>query len=254
MLGKIIKYELKSTYQTFLAIMCFFLLVSIGIFVGVFLDSPFIAFGGLSIMMLAAFPIGILYLVIVIQRFGKSIYGPEGYLLNTLPMKESTLVLGKLIASLIWGLVTAIVAGICFFSLLFNLLVIDDMYPSMSVIFSELGRVIQTTGVFYWVLLVVMLLVGVINIVLHIYFSSAIGNLPRITKWNGLVSVIAFLVISFINYRIQLVVLPESSSQTDLYYLFSNGHIIKLIIFDGIFAVLYYLGTVGILKKKMSLR
>lgn len=112
MLGKLLKYELKSTAKFFVpmyfAILVITTLNSIFIRKNVFVEAQGIinmVIGGLFIA------ITTLTIVIIVKRFKKNLLGDEGYLMFTLPVKSSSLILSKYISALIWVLLTMIVSS-----------------------------------------------------------------------------------------------------------------------------------------------
>ena len=55
-----------------------------------------------SVMMLTAF--------LVIQRFYRTVYGDEGYLTHTLPVKSRDIIISKTVSAFLWIVLSAVVA------------------------------------------------------------------------------------------------------------------------------------------------
>ena len=104
MLGKLIKYEFKSTMRIFLPLY--------GVILGFtlirklldILNVEFFFSDGILVTTYLLMTIGIIALTFIlgILRFYKNILGTEGYLMNTLPVKSWQLVFSKLFTSVSW--------------------------------------------------------------------------------------------------------------------------------------------------------
>ena len=104
MLGKLIKYEFKSTMRIFLPLY--------GVILGFtlirklldILNIDFFFSDGILVTTYLLMTIGIIALTFIlgILRFYKNILGTEGYLMNTLPVKSWQLVFSKLFTSVFW--------------------------------------------------------------------------------------------------------------------------------------------------------
>ena len=89
MLGKLIKYEFNANSRTFLPMYIALILVAaVNRVLRVTMSEANLAFG-ISIMLLVGLfmALGIITLVVIIQRFNKNLLGDEGYLMFTLPVK-----------------------------------------------------------------------------------------------------------------------------------------------------------------------
>ncbi|MFI3200236.1 MAG: hypothetical protein R3Y54_01745, partial [Eubacteriales bacterium] len=133
MLGKLMKYDLKMFFQTCgsLYLIGTILAIGNGILVlcyeplsesfimqdSVFSVSTSISSGIWKSMLATVLIVGILAIaailpvavILIISRFYKGVFGQEGYLTNTLPVTEHEIVLSKLGAAMITGLVTFVV-------------------------------------------------------------------------------------------------------------------------------------------------
>lgn len=109
MLGKLMKYEFRTTAIYFLPIYVVLVLVS-GLRYVVSLISQkfsngFSAFSGFSlsaIYLLLALGLAITTFIVIIIRFYKNLLGTEGYLMFTLPVSVEQNILAKLIPSVVW--------------------------------------------------------------------------------------------------------------------------------------------------------
>ncbi|MEG2407137.1 MAG: ABC-2 transporter permease, partial [Clostridiales bacterium] len=110
MLGKLLKYELKSTARTFIPLYAAILVVAIvnGFTVG----TEMFEIQGIATLILGGLMVAlfVITIVVIIQRFKKNLLEDEGYLMFTLPVSPKMLVLSKYIVSLIWAILSGIVA------------------------------------------------------------------------------------------------------------------------------------------------
>jgi len=113
MLLKLLKYELKSTGSRFL--------VAFAVYIGVF--AVLFTFFRDNVILTTVFTVsGLIALVVItmltmFQRYNANLYGNEGYLMFTLPVKGRELLLSKLISTLIWMIALSIVgiaSVVCF--------------------------------------------------------------------------------------------------------------------------------------------
>ena len=115
MLGKLLKHELKQTVRSVstiyivLAVIAAFLLLSSLVGANAFKAISNAALFVATIVMI------VMTVVAVIKNFHDSLYGRQGYLSFTLPVKCSSLLLSKIIVSAFWLLCAVILMGIVYF-------------------------------------------------------------------------------------------------------------------------------------------
>lgn len=121
MLGKLLKYELKSTSRI-MGVLYLALLVVVAVVGFVARGTIWEATQGNAIAVvisgliytLLVMALLIITIVMVLQRFYKNLLKEEGYLMHTLPVPTWMLVASKTICSLIWILLSiAVFARIC---------------------------------------------------------------------------------------------------------------------------------------------
>lgn len=200
MLGKLLKYEFKATSRTFLPIYAALILVALvnrlfrvgNIDIGFGLTTA-ILFG----LFVALF---VLTLLVIIERFNKNLLSDEGYLMFTLPVKPSNLILSKLLATLIWSVCSGIVAVVTFFLLFFNLREFIEIMQSVPFVWHEMIDVIKNElGTEFYAMAGLIIMIGIssyIQGILTIYSALATAQLPVFIKHRGIISFIAFFVIN----------------------------------------------------------
>ena len=211
MLGKLLKHEFKATARTMLPMFGVVVLLSVLANLG-FAQIADSENGALDILFglfifaffLGLFTMGVMAMVVMIQRFYKNVLGDEGYLTLTLPVNVHEIVWSKLIVSFVWFLVTSLIAMAAVFIAVFTLTYTElgEMFrnmPSfgemMRMFFEETGVTpLQLTGAIAQ--FVAMIIFSSLTVCLHFYASMALGH--SFSNNKVLLSVVSFIAISFV--------------------------------------------------------
>lgn len=110
MLKQLLKYEFKATKSLYFGLYLALALLSVVLGVSFRQENAWADntnFGRLEIILMVLylsviFAIAVLCFVSTVQRFYKNLLGREGYLMHTLPVTETQLILSKLITSMVW--------------------------------------------------------------------------------------------------------------------------------------------------------
>ncbi|MEG0501998.1 MAG: ABC transporter permease, partial [Cellulosilyticaceae bacterium] len=149
MLGKLIKYEFKATGRTFLPLYGAILIVAlvhrvlgrssqelfeelnrVGDFATIALVALFMA-------------LGVITLIVTIQRFQKSLLSDEGYLMFTLPVKIRSLIASKMVVATTWVILSGIVGIISFVILFANKEFFAEFLPLLSEMITQMKEILQ---------------------------------------------------------------------------------------------------------------
>lgn len=186
MLTKLLKYEFRATARLFLpfyVVLLVFALINrfinfeqlVAIDAQVFGFGVLELFGFLARLLYFVLVVGILVmtLLILLQRFYKSLLGDEGYLMFTLPVRPWQHIVSKLIAAAVWvtasGLVTA--------GSIMILTASADMGKLLQETVSAFGNAFGVTGFFVFP---GTLLAAMASGILMIYAAAALGHIsPR---------------------------------------------------------------------------
>ncbi|MGT2847189.1 hypothetical protein [Streptococcus massiliensis] len=267
MFRKLLKYEFKNVNKWYLGLYGMMLLLSV--LIGALFSINFNHFhGSISTFSIAAqasenhaillffFALsffGILStlfistLFLIIRRFKNNIYGREGYLTLTLPVNEHQIILSKLIAALIWTLLSfltfllsiaimwfiisaSVVPGFDWFQALTNAFNVWEL-------FSESNFYLDVANQFF----------GIISNTLLIYLAISVGQLFE--NYRTPIAVAFYLIVSFVPSFFFVTGNPAVIVSTTPYY--SNG---LSILYYIITAILFYFGTYYILKNKVNLQ
>ncbi len=202
MSGKLLKYEFQATGRImpvfYIALLIMSVIMKAGLSIvpeGMWHTPLFMIPAAVMVMLYiilfaAAF---IVTLLLIIQRFYKNLVCDEGYLMHTLPVKTWQLIAGKLIAAVVWTLISFIAGGL------------SMMIISAGTAFDvgELLRQIKTgfyfnlpavTSVNYTILLILVFVAYIASSCLRIYAAIAVGQTANKHKIAG--SFAAYIVFS----------------------------------------------------------
>lgn len=121
MLKQLLKYEFKATKRLYFGLYLALALLSVVLGVSFRQENAWADntnFGRLEVILMVLylsvlFAIAVLCFVSTVQRFYKNLLGREGYLMHTLPVTETQLILSKLLTSMVWVLCSGLVGIVC---------------------------------------------------------------------------------------------------------------------------------------------
>ena len=206
MLAKLIKHEFHATGRIMLPLFAIVLFISaLAHFAVNYMNSdlfvrntPLRVISGITI---ALFVIGIMAVAIVsvvlmIQRFRTNILGDEGYLTMTLPSSVHGLLWAKIIVSVVWFALTAVVTVLALFILLFRIEFIKEMIESIKAVLQMInGGVALNMTVVGIESLILAVVAGIVSC-LTFYAALSFGH--GFAKHKMLYSVVFFFAASTI--------------------------------------------------------
>lgn len=271
MLGKLIKYDLKSTSRFLVLIHVFLVILSV---LGRIFVTGQINFEAEEVDQLLLTLTLVLYIIlfagasfgtyiVIAVRFYKNLFSDEGYLTNTLPVKKSTLLLSKTISGSIWGVIDILLISICTCLLFAIPAITDAIVPQWDRFLTLLGFEGRHDFTLFLLYIFFFMLVGAVSSVVMIETSVVLGQLFNGHKVLG--AVVCYFVLSTIISVLSTValsiqgILTESyliqTSSTDSFnfasYMRDIMHIsISLCL---IVTILFYFVSYLIMKKKINL-
>lgn len=275
MLGKLIKYEFKSTSR----IMWFLYgaLIIVGALLGLMIrvggsdgvssvipDMYMVGENEVYRIMLVSLvfiyvlmiqAIFIMTIFMIITRFYRNLLGDEGYLMHTLPVKTHELIISKGVVAIIWGII-AILSGLLsgfLFSVTSGILRVILQELTWSRFMEFVSRIMTSE----FALGLVLLFVGSLASILGFYFAMSIGSLANKNK-------IFYMVLAYIVIQIIMSVIFTIIGEVNGGFLgnifgavFTNrsfdGILIVQIIQQAIAGIAFFFGTNYILKNKLNL-
>lgn len=203
MLGKLMKYEFKSTSRIFTPI--YIALILVAAINRVFRMGKIDVAWGISTLVLVGLfiALGVLTIIVIVQRFNKNLLGDEGYLMFTLPVKSVQLIVSKLIISLVWTLISSIVAFVTFLILLGDAPLFKEIFTNWDRLWGEFAFVLQeqmniSSPILFILAIIMILVVSYISFIFVIYLSLAAGQLPVFDKHRGVAGFVAFFGINVV--------------------------------------------------------
>lgn len=253
MLGKLLKYELKASGRTFIPLYIAILVVAV--FNGIFINTDIFQIQGIGILVLMSLfmALGVLTIVVTIQRFRKNLLGDEGYLMFTLPVSTSSLILSKCITALIYAVLSFIVAMFTF-----GMLMLFSASGIHLPEFLDFFNTVFTKGSEYFLdvlLFSVTMLISYSSFILLLYTSISMGQLPRFNKHRNIVAFVSFIainiVISSVGNAIERI-LPHKDTNM-IYHFYQSPHFALAMLGSIAVVVILFFATKYILDKKLNL-
>ena len=274
MLGKLIKYDIKSMNRFLIVIHAFLLILTLLIRIFVsgplfsnesYLDTP--QFGCAVGILIALYIILMVaayfatYLIVAI-RFYKHLFSDQGYLTHTLPVTKGQHLLAKTISGSLWGIIDML--------LIFLSLFIIFATPEVVQIFRENAAELRTalgfTGAngnislgMVLAALALFTLLGIISSVIMLYASVAIGQMASGHRVLG--AVVSYFVMTTLLSIVTTIVMTGTGLFTPIIYDYESFNVVtytadcfKLTgILSVIVSVILYLITYWIMEKKVNL-
>ena len=196
MLGKLIQYDIRSTWREFAG-------VYLSILLGVLILPPlFNSFNNQFINTVAGFLVAgisiatIVVMIITLFRiFNTNVYSREGYLTLTLPVTSSQIVFSKLLVSTMWIILTGIVStiGICVFVLNLQPVELSEITDGIRKLMAMLdGR--STLAI---VLVILAMLVSTVKEIAKLFLACSIAHLKQIGRFRVAIGIFSYFVLSW---------------------------------------------------------
>lgn len=260
MLGRLLKYEIKSTARIYLPLYLLLFLTAVinKIFISInsgSLGIPIAISMTAYVAIVAA--IIVITLVMTIQRFYKNLLQDEGYLMFTLPVSVDANILSKMFAAVIWNIASMMIS---FFSVFVLAVDADIMYQIAKSWRGFLAFLATQSSLVYWIIFlgITLFLLSLVVGILNLYVAMAIGHLVQ--KHRVAASLGAFFLIGLVQQILATVVITIASDYGWLDFLRDMQPIYQaqwvltaMIIVVGVLGVIYYFVTKYILKNKLNL-
>lgn len=262
MLGKLLKYELKSVSRLFGAI--YLVILALAVVIGVLVRPNWQSTSAETALLIVTMiyvvlviVLAILTLVLIVQRFYKNLLQGEGYLMHTLPVPTWMLVACKTISAFIWELLAAVVVCVSFFLMALCGGIWGDAMGGFRVLLNDtvfIGYVNEITPLV--ILALAVSIFAMVRWILTFYLSMSVGGAVKRHKKGC--SVLVFLVViiasSIVSAIIDVRCLYSGSdmyaSETiEAWQRVAGGELILNLAFAAVFFAL----TTWFLSKKLNL-
>ena len=223
MLGKLLKYEMKASARTLLPLYVGTMVVALicGIQLALMTTSIngsdvwFSVVGHRNDSLLSMFmyllffglcvAIVVLTIMIVVQRFNKSLIGDEGYLMFTLPVTQVQLLSSKLIAALLWILIGTVVMGLSAIIMMLPAVFMNlsSLLQGWSYFWNELQYLfsqISVSGLQFassFLSTIFSGLSSIVALILVLYLSIMVAQMEQFSKYRVIIAVVLFFLLNW---------------------------------------------------------
>lgn len=198
MLGKLIKHEFKHSARYTMSI--YIAVASIAAVVGISLLSSATWLGVMSCFALyvAGFVAVIVTLISVIKNFYDTLFGRQGYLTLTLPVRCSTLLISKLIVSFVWVVIGFAVMALTILMIFFYAREKSDGYISIitdAISVSGILEMLPSSSTIIKLLIVMAIwaILTIFTYVSFVYFTVTVANTRALQSHPKVLGGLVFL-------------------------------------------------------------
>ena len=213
MLKQLLKYEFKATKRLYFGL--YLALALLSVVLGVtFRQEHALAhstsFQNLEVILMMVYvsvilAIAVLCFVNTVQRFCRNLLGREGYLMHTLPVTETQLILSKLLTSMVWVLCSGLVGVVCI-----TVMVAVGVFDPETFGMADWDRWKQLWGMLYgelgaefWVAMVWTILINLArlaSLILCVYAACMIAH--QFKKQTMVAGILAFIGMNIVENQI----------------------------------------------------
>ena len=263
MLRKLFKYEIKATARILLPL---YLVLLAFAFINRLLISPdeMTTPATISMILYILILVGtmVMTFIVMIQRFYKNLLSDEGYLMFTLPTKPWNHIVTKLLVSIIWTVVSGLVALTSVWIIAMDQFPLSQVIESLTEIWTAAYEAFGSSFLLSVCQLILAFIVILSSVILMIYAAIAMGHLAN--KHKLMTSIGSYILLSaiseivivmvgesyysnvMINYNTMLFVAPEE-------FRLVHSFMWLVIILFGVLSLGYYTITNIILSKRLNL-
>lgn len=182
MLGKLFKHEMKAMTRLllplFLVLAALTVIDRIVIYLDIFKGTLELIPGIITFAyVISIIAVIVVTTVLIIIRFYRNLMTDEGYLMFTLPVKSHQLINAKLLASSIWTVASIVIVILSIFTVASGSFDWSDFIDGMRMALAQIRAEFNGDVALFLVELLLMTVFGMINNILVIYVSIAIGQL-----------------------------------------------------------------------------
>ncbi|MCH5341465.1 MAG: hypothetical protein J1E01_08355 [Acetatifactor sp.] len=287
MLGKLIKYEWKSTYKVGLLLLLGIVLATLMGFVifqapmwkSMYRDSSIDEVAEVLLNVASVFSILIYVLLLVgavygiyiflVVHFYRSMYKSEGYLLHTLPVTKHQILISKILVSTIWVyLITiAVIVSVNLFLLAMMSAIsgesipdiigsISDIYSDIYILFRSLFSASGFSMNMYWVMILLSSILGIPAGLIIMFGAISIGQLFSKNR-------VAMAILSYIGITIARSVLSSliqgvnfigtALSGPEQFVGYINSSMVLSLVLNVLLAVGCYIISYHVISRKLNM-
>lgn len=262
MLGKLLSNEMKASARLLLPLYLVLAVLTImdriviylDIFKGALKVIPGIITFAYVISIIAVIVVSTFFMIFI--RFYKNLMTDEGYLMFTLPVKSHDLINSKLIISFFWSIISLVAVTLSILFVFSGSSHFSELPDAFAGLGEALKQAFGSSGASLFVIeMIALFVISIINGILMIYVSIAVGQL--FTGHKVLGSIAAYIVIN-IAVQVIVTVITAIAAVTFNDTVAESKAVINIIfpltiLFLTVLTVAYYWVTNLIFKRKLNL-
>ncbi|MFA5528495.1 MAG: hypothetical protein WC996_07745, partial [Peptostreptococcales bacterium] len=197
MLGKLLKYDLRSTWREFagayLAILLSVLIIPL-LFRNVsnVLVSGIAGFLGVAVVIATI----VVMIIMLFRIYNINVFSKEGYLTMTLPVSSPQILVSKLLISSLWIILTGIVALLGFFIFLLNMRAVS--LTEIAVAFGEMLSFIGSNGIFAIILMIIAVILSTVKEIAKLFLACSIAHIKQLNRFRIPAGILSFFAFSWL--------------------------------------------------------
>ncbi len=247
MLAKLFKHEFQATGRIFLPLYGLLFVLSLlnkylptlrsisSIFSGILVVIPII----LCVCLIVA--LSAMTLVVLVQRFSKSLLGDEGYLYHTLPVRTWQHIVCKLVTAAFWTLLNSLVITLSVLFMATDVSSWGSLWNAFLNLLTVAGEYMGSSGIAAFWSILLLIFLTVIEKTLMIYAGMGIGQcFARRKTALSICAVVALNIAEQVITVLVVSLIARITRDTNFLHDFSNGDELRFfLIFYSIFVALF---------------
>lgn len=155
---------------------------------------------GVSVLLIVSMCMFILTVVVVLNDFQKTLYGEQGYLTFTLPVKSWMILGSKVLVSTVWFVVAlaALFGSMWVTVVVLKEEVLGENYDLIMSVLSQFSTVNVSAVVISVVIRIILYFVQFAFFTITVFFTSTIANTRHFQKRSTLWTIVLFIPIAFV--------------------------------------------------------
>lgn len=155
---------------------------------------------GVSVLVLVSTCLFILTVVVVLNDFQKTLYGEQGYLTFTLPVKSWMILGSKVLVSTVWFVVAlaAFFGSVWITAVVFKEELLGDRYDLIMSLLSQISTVNVSAVIISVVIKIILCFIQFAFFTITVFFTSTIANTRYFQKRSTLWTIVLFIPIAFV--------------------------------------------------------
>ena len=257
MLGKLLKYEIPATGRKILPLYAAW--AAAALFLGLSLQSAetkteFFAIISALLYIALATAIMVMTIILIVQRFSRSLLGDEAYFNHVLPVTAAEHISNKLISATLWVLITIVVAIITALLIALGALIAGAAEGlTLTELLRDLEIHIPNHFALYTVETVILIVASTVKMVMQIYAAVTVGHQTQ--NHTTLASIGTYILILMFESSIARILMPlVSKIDYDAVTTMTYSKIFLIgVIADAAFSAIYFFICKYLMEKRLNI-